>query len=181
MTRSKRPLRLTPLPDADWDDRSRTALASLIPAERANAQGAGNVLATLLHHPDLTAAYLPFNAYLLRDSTLSARIREVALLRVVHRGNCAYLWSHHLPLAARAGLSDEDIGAIHSGRCAGVTDQAVIQAVDELTTDSTITQATWDRLGEVFTDQQRMDLVFTIGGYLLLAMAVNTFGVQEEQ
>jgi len=25
-----------------------------------------------------------------------------------------------------------------------------------------------------------MDLVFTIGGYLLLAMAVNTFGVQEE-
>jgi len=25
-----------------------------------------------------------------------------------------------------------------------------------------------------------MDLVFTIGGYLLLAMAVNTFGVQDE-
>jgi 4-carboxymuconolactone decarboxylase len=25
-----------------------------------------------------------------------------------------------------------------------------------------------------------MDLTFTIGGYLLLALAVNTFGVQEE-
>lgn len=180
MTSPERPLRLTPLPDADWDDRSRTALASLIPAERANARDAGNVLATLLHHPDLTAAYLPFNAYLLRDSTLSPRIREVALLRVVHRGNCAYLWSHHLPLAARAGLTEEDIEAIHSGRCADITDQTVVQAVDELTTDSTITQPTWDQLGQIFTDQQRMDLVFTIGGYLLLAMAVNTFGVQEE-
>jgi 4-carboxymuconolactone decarboxylase len=180
MTGSERPLRLTPLPDVDWDDRCRTALASLIPAERANVHGAGNVLATLLRHPDLTGAYLPFNAYLLRDSTLSARIREVALLRVVHRGNCAYLWSHHLPLAARAGLTTEDINAIHYGRCIDITDQMVVQAVDELTTDSTITQATWDQLGQVFTDQQRMDLVFTIGGYLLLAMAVNTFGVQEE-
>ena len=180
MTDSERPLRLTPLPDPEWDERCRTALASLIPAERANVHGAGNVLATLLRHPDLTGAYLPFNAYLLRDSTLSPRIREVALLRVVYRGNCEYLWTHHLPLAARAGLTEADINAIRSGRCADITDQTVIQAVDDLTTESTITQATWDQLCQLFTDQQRMDLVFTIGGYLLLAMAVNTFGVQEE-
>ena len=51
----ERPLRLTPLPDAEWDDRCREALSSLIPAERANAHGAGNVLATLVRHPDLTA------------------------------------------------------------------------------------------------------------------------------
>jgi hypothetical protein len=56
----------------------------------------------------------------------------------------------------------------------------VIQAVDDLTADRTISQTIWEELGRVFTDQQRMDLVFTIGGYLLLAMAVNTFGVQDE-
>ena len=180
MTSSEHPLRLTPLPDPEWDDRCRTALASLIPAERANVHGAGNVLATLLRHPDLTGAYLPFNAYLLRDSTLSPRIREVALLRVVHRGNCEYLWSHHVPIAARAGLSPDDIDAVRLGSCLDRRDQMVIQAVDDLTADSTIAQATWEELGQVFTDQQRMDLVFTIGGYLLLAMAVNTFGVQGE-
>lgn len=180
MTATERPLRVKPLPDAEWDDRCRTALASLIPADRANGQGAGNVLATLLRHPDLTAAYLPFNTYLLRDSTLSPRIREVALLRVVHRGNCDYLWWHHIPIAARAGLSPDDIDAVRSGNCVDRCDQMVIQAVDDLTTDSTIAQTTWEELGQVFTDQQRMDLVFTIGGYLLLAMAVNTFGVQNE-
>jgi alkylhydroperoxidase family enzyme len=180
VTAAEHPLRLTPLPDAEWDDRSRSALASLIPAERANVHGAGNVLATLVRHPDLTEAYLPFNAYLLRDSTLSARIREVALLRVVHHGNCAYLWSHHLPIAARAGLSPDDIDAIRSGNCVDRHDQMVIQAVDDLTTDSTIAQTTWKELARVLTDQQRMDLVFTIGGYLLLAMAVNSFGVQDE-
>ncbi len=175
-----RPLRLTPLPAKEWDDRARGALASLIPSDRANPSGAGNVLSTLVRHPNLTEAYLPFNAYLLKDSTLSPRIREVALLRVVYRGNCEYLWSHHVPIAARTGLSSKDISAIRSGNCPEPHDQMVVQAVDDLTADSTIKQATWEELGRVFTDQQRMDLVFTIGGYLLLAMAVNTFGVQEE-
>jgi 4-carboxymuconolactone decarboxylase len=174
------PNRLTPLPAEEWDDRARAALASLIPRDRANPSGAGNVLSTLVRHPDLTEAYLPFNAYLLKNSTLSPRIREVALLRVVHHAHCDYLWSHHLPIAARAGLSPEDIGAIRSGESPVRHDQMVIQAVDDLTATSAVTQAVWNELGQVFTDEQRMDLVFTIGGYLLLAMAVNTFGIQDE-
>jgi 4-carboxymuconolactone decarboxylase len=179
-TTDPHPRRLTPLPAEEWDDRARAALASLIPPDRANPSGAGNVLSTLVRHPDLTGAYLPFNAYLLRDSTLSPRIREVALLRVVYRGNCEYLWSHHVPIAARAGLSPQDISSIRAGNCPDRHDQVVIQAVDDLSAYNTVTQATWEELGQVFTDEQRMDLVFTIGGYYLLAMAVNTFGVQEE-
>ncbi|MHC1406605.1 carboxymuconolactone decarboxylase family protein, partial [Mycobacterium avium subsp. paratuberculosis] len=46
---------------------------------------------------------------------------------------------------------------------------------------STLSRQTWDRLCELFTQRQCMDLIFTIGGYLLLALAVNTFGVQEEE
>ena len=175
------PLRLTPLPADEWDERARTALSSLIPADRANPSGAGNVLATMVRHPDLTRAYLPFNSYLLRDSTLSARIREVALLRVVHRADCEYLWSHHIPLAKRAGLSAEDIDAVRSGDCSDPLDGLVVRAVDDLVTQHTVAPPTWDELGHRFSDEQRMDLVFTIGGYLLLAIAVNTFGVQEEQ
>lgn len=175
-----RPVRLTPLPAEEWDERARASLASLIPAERANPSGAGNVLSTMVRHPDLTRAYLPFNAYLLRDSTLSPRIREVALLRVVCRGECEYLWSHHIPIAERAGLSSEEISAIRCGDAADPVDRMVIRAVDELTAQHTITQSTWDELAQAFSDEQRMDLVFTIGGYLLLAMAVNVFGIQDE-
>ena len=126
----RHPLRLTPLPAEDWDDRARAALASLIPPDRANPSGAGNVLSTLVRHPDLTGAYLPFNTYLLKNSTLTPRVREVALLRVVHRSNCDYLWSHHIPIAERAGLSPEDISAVRSGSCPDRDDQMVIQAVE---------------------------------------------------
>lgn len=177
----RHPLRLTPLPADEWDERARDALASLIPTERANPVGAGNVLSTMVRHPGLTAAYLPFNAYLLTRSTLSPRVREVALLRVVHRSNCGYLWSHHIPIALRAGLTDSEIEDVRCGRCADHADQAVIRAVDDLTGDSTISQPTWKLLGDLFTEQQCMDLTFTIGGYLLLALAVNTFGIQEER
>jgi alkylhydroperoxidase family enzyme len=173
-------MRLTPLPDEDWDDDTRAALKALLPPERANARDAGNVLATMVRHPDLTRAYLRFNAYLLMDSTLSPRVREVALLRIVHRCDCDYLWAHHLPIAQRAGLTAAEIEAIRNDGLTQEPDRAVVRAVDELDERSTICDATWAELGRHLDDRQRMDLVFTVGGYCLLAMAVNTFGIEDE-
>lgn len=177
---NRHPLRLTPLPATEWQEHTRAALASLIPPERAHPAGAGNALSTLVRHPELTRAYLPFNAYLLMHSMLSPRVRELALLRVVHRRDCDYLWSHHVPIARRAGLTDGDIADIRDGDLATAVDQAVLHAVDDLVDRGTISPPVWDALGRHFSDQQRMDLVFTIGGYELLAMAVNTFGVEDE-
>jgi alkylhydroperoxidase family enzyme len=173
-------VRSQPLPEAEWDDEMRAVLASLLPAERRNARDAGNVLATLVRHPALVRAYLPFNAYLLRDSTLSARTKEVAMLRTVLRRDCSYIWSHHLPIAARAGLSTDDVAGIEAGHCPDPQDQLVVSAVDELADRNTITDATWEGLGRSFTDEQRLDLIFTFGGYAMLAMAVNALGIEEE-
>jgi 4-carboxymuconolactone decarboxylase len=172
--------RLAPLPDEEWDDRARAALTALLPPERANARDAGNVLATMVRHPDLTRAYLRFNAYLLIDSTLSARVREVALLRIVHRRDCSYLWWHHVPIAQRAGLTASEIDAIRDGEVTNDQDRVVVRAVDELDERSTISDTTWAELGRHFDDRQRMDLVFTVGCYCSLAMAVNTFGIEDE-
>ena len=133
----------------------------------------------MVRHPDLTRAYLKFNAYLLIDSTLSARVREAALLRIVHLRDCDYLWSHHVPLAGRAGLTASEIDAIRHGEVTDDQDRVVVRAVDELNENSTISDMTWAELGRHFDDRQRMDLVFTAGGYCLLAIAVNTFGIED--
>jgi len=172
--------RLTPLPDGEWDDETRAAVTALLPPARANARDAGNVLATLVRHPGLTRAYLKFNAYLLRDSTLSPRAREVAILRAVHKRDCEYLWSHHVPIAQRAGLSAAEIDAIRDDEVTQDPDGVIVRAVDELDGHSTISDATWAELGRHLDDRQRMDLVFTVGGYCLLAMAVNAFGIEDE-
>lgn len=172
--------RLAPLPDGEWTDDSRAALRSLLPAERRNPRDAGNVLSTLLRHPGLTHAYLTFNAHVLRESTLPDRVREIAVLRAAQRRGCDYLWHHHVPIAHRAGLTDAEIDGVHAGAPADETDRLVVNAVDELHDRDAVTDATWHALGRVFDDRQRMDLVFTVGCYDLLATAVNTFEIQDE-
>ncbi|MGA8547351.1 MAG: carboxymuconolactone decarboxylase family protein [Mycobacterium sp.] len=174
-------MRLSPLPADQWDDAARDAVASMLPEERRNPGGAGNLLSTLVHHPKLTRAFLRFSVYLLSDSTLPPRIRELVILRVAHRRSCDYEWTHHVTLGKRVGLSDADIDAVQTGNPADDFDRAVLAAVDELDEKTNLSDQTWATLGERLDEQQRMDLIFTIGGYTALAMGLNTFGVEVEE
>lgn len=173
-------MRLTPLPAEQWDDDVQLALKGMLPRDRQNPEGAGTALSTLVRHPDLTKAFLGFNVYLLFRSTLPARLREVAVLRVAHRRECAYEWEHHVEMAEAEGLTDADVEAIRNGGANDELDRLVVRATDELEDTSNLTDETWAALGEHLSERQRMDFVFTVGAYGMLAMAFNTFGVQLE-
>jgi AhpD family alkylhydroperoxidase len=184
-------MRLPPLPEDQWDERTRASLAALLPPDRRNPQGAGNAMATLARHPDLTETFLPFNTRLLLRNTLPPRLRELAILRVARRCACAYEWTHHTRIAAKAGLSEAEIEAAGRGEAvanldsanldSANLDSAVLAAVDELGDGCNLSDRTWATLGEHLDERQLMDLVFTIGAYSMLAMAFNTFGVEPEQ
>ncbi|MEO3787417.1 carboxymuconolactone decarboxylase family protein [Actinocorallia sp. B10E7] len=173
-------MRLPPLPDDQWDEQVDAALAGMLPAARRNLEGAGNALGTLVRHPALARSFLGFNIHLLFRSTLPPRLRELAILRVSRRRGCDYEWIHHLKLGADAGLSEAEMRAAGEGEATGPLERAVLRAVDELDDDSNLSDHTWAELGEHLDERQRMDLVFTIGAYCLLAMAFNTFGVEPE-
>ncbi|OBF46389.1 carboxymuconolactone decarboxylase [Mycobacterium sp. 852002-50816_SCH5313054-b] len=173
-------MRLTPLPADQWDEAVEQSLSGMLPPERRNPRDAGTLMSTLARHPKLARAYLRFGGYLLLESSLPARIRELAILRVAHRRECAYEWSHHVDIATKAGLTDAEIAAARSGEADDEFERAVFTAVDELDEKSNISDQTWTTLGERLDERQRMDLVFTIGGYIALAMAINAFGVQLE-
>ena len=173
-------MRLPPLPEDEWDDETRAALAVLLPARRLNPLGAGDALAALARHPDLTRAFLTFGKHVMMDSTLPPRVRELAILRVARRRDCSYEWTHHARIAAKAGLTAAEIEGAGRGEAAGALEKAVLVAVDELDGDSEVSDGTWAALGEHLDERQRMDLVFTVGAYCLMAMAFNTFGVEPE-
>jgi AhpD family alkylhydroperoxidase len=172
--------RLPPLPDDQWDDRTRAALAGTLPRSRQNAREAGNALATMVRHPDLAKAFLTFNMHLLFRSSLPPRLRELTILRVARRRGCTYEWVHHVRMATEIGLSEAEIEAAGDGKAAGELEIAVLAAVDELDDTSTLSDGTWATLREHLEEPQVMDLVFTVGAYCLLAMAFNTFGVEPE-
>ena len=173
-------MRLPPLPADQWDDAARHAVSVMLPEERRNPADAGSLLATLVRHPKLTRAYLKYSTYLLYGSTLPPRIREQIILRVAHRRDCTYEWSHHVEMGEGVGLTAADIETAQTGQSNDAFDNALMRAVDELDEKTTISDQTWATLGERLDEQQRMDLVFTTGNYIALAMAINTFGVEFE-
>ncbi|RAV08106.1 carboxymuconolactone decarboxylase family protein [Mycolicibacterium sp. GF69] len=172
-------MRLSPLPADQWDEAVEAALASMS-AERRNPELAGNLLSTLVRHPKLTRAFLRFNFHLLYGSTLAPRLRELAVLRVAHLTNCEYEWRHHVEMGREEGLTDDIIDALQRGEAADELDRAVLRAVDELQDNSIVSDETWSVLSQHLEERQLMDLVFTIGCYGALAMAINTFGVEPD-
>ena len=94
-----------------------------------------------------------------------------------------YEWGQHVLIARRCDISDEEIARVAAGPDAAgwsAADAAVIRAADELHADQMIGNETWAALSRSWNPQQLMDLVFTIGQYHLVAMALNTFGVQRD-
>jgi alkylhydroperoxidase family enzyme len=174
-------VRVPPLPADQWDDTVDHALSGMLPPERRNPAGAGNLLATLVRHPTLTRAFLRFNNHLLFSSTLSPRLRELAVLRVAHLSNSEYEWRHHVRMGGEVGLTEDVIEGIQRGQAADELDRAVLHAVDELQEKSNVSDETWTVLSDHLDERQRMDLVFTIGCYGALAMAINTFGVAPDE
>src|SRR6202012_5201133 len=141
-------MRLQPLPADQWDEAVQRSLSVMLPPERGNPQDASNALATFVNHPALAKAFLRFNVHLLMSSTLPTRIRELAILRVAHRRDCAYEWSHHVSMAKDEGITDDQIAAVKRGEAADPFDRVVITAVDELEEKSELSDQTWAALGE---------------------------------
>jgi alkylhydroperoxidase family enzyme len=180
--------RIPPLPPHEWPAEMRGALAALRPEHprhpfppREGRPRALNALGTLARHPELTRAYHTFNGYILFASTLTPRQRELLVLRVARVRESDYEWAQHAVLAGDVGLDEEEVGRIAEGPGApgwSPIDRAMLQSVDELIGDGTVSDATWETLAAELDEQQLMDLVFTVGAYEVLAMAFRSFGVE---
>jgi hypothetical protein len=59
-------------------------------------------------------------------------------------------------------------------------DTAIVRAADELYADDTISNATWTALDEQFDEKQLLDVLITTGGYRMVSMVLNSFGVPAE-
>jgi alkylhydroperoxidase family enzyme len=171
--------RLEPKPADEWDDRTR----ELLGATGTPGGGTINIFATLAHHPDLLRRWLVFGSHVLAKSTLSARHRELVILRVGWLCRAPYEWGQHVEIARREGITDDEIARLAAGPDAPGWDPfeaTLLRAVDELHADQTISDETWNGLAEQYDSQQVLDLIFTVGQYTLVSMALNATGVERD-
>ena len=81
------------------------------------------VFTTLARNRSLFRRWLLFAGGLMPGGKLSRRDTELVILRVAHEKDSEYEWHHHERLAARSGLSAEQISAVREGPGAGVFSQ----------------------------------------------------------
>ena len=154
----------------------------LEPRER-NGQVLG-VWSTCAQATELCNAWLGFTDYLLQDSTLPVRDRELLIMRIGWLNGGAYEWAAHTGLARSVGISDEELRRIMEGPDAAgwsAWDATLLLAADELHNNALVSDATWNALAARYTQRQLMEAVFTVGQYNLVAMYLNSLGVQFEE
>jgi 4-carboxymuconolactone decarboxylase len=162
-----------PLPRDEWDDETRALLG-----DRSL-----NIFATLARYPKLLKRWLVFGNHVLAKSTLPARERELLILRTGWLCRAPYEWGQHVAIGRAAGVTDEDITRLTQSPDApgwSDLDAALVRAADELHELSTLTDATYAALAAHFDTQQLLDIVFTVGQYNLVSMALNTFRVERD-
>ncbi len=171
--------RIKPLAESEWNAEQQKILRPLMRNGRVL-----NVFTTIANHPKMADRWLTFAAYILGESTLPLRDREILILRIGWLCQSEYEFGQHTSIGKSAGLTDEEIKRITEGPKApgwDPFDAALLQAVDELHADAFITDATWNALARRYNKQQLMDVVATVGEYNLVSMFLNSFGVQLDE
>ena len=141
------------------------------------------IFATLGRHPRLFRAWLRFAATLMfrGESRTDGRL---ITLRTAWRCGSWYEWVRHAALAERAGLAAADIERTVEGPTADgwrPRQRLLLQATNELHDLRAITDRTWQALSaEKLDDRELVELFLLVGHYDMLAMTLNSLGVEPE-
>jgi alkylhydroperoxidase family enzyme len=135
------------------------------------------IVVTLLRHPGLWESICALSIQLLgTEAKLTARDRELAVLRITWLWGAPYAWGEHTKHAKRAGISSEEIERITEGSAAPGWDpfeSAILRAAEELHDGAMISDATWEVLASRLDECQLFELTVLIGQFTNIAYFQN--------
>jgi alkylhydroperoxidase family enzyme len=171
-----KPARITPLEPAEWPPEVKEWLA------RYGNRPVAAIYRTYARHVAMDKPRTEVSEHIRQDSTLSMRIRELLIVRIGVLCRSEYEWAAHAPALRRAGMTDTDMQRVVAESPVGgdPVELLLLRATDELHRDGVVSDATWRALAASFDSKQMLDILTTIGGYRMVSMALNSFGVQLE-
>lgn len=144
-------------------------------AERIRLRRGGHLTpldGMLLHSTPVADGWNNLLGAIRNSTTLSAAIRELAILRVAALNGAPYEWRAHEPVAREAGLVDAQLDALREGgEQAPLTaaQRATLDYTDAMTRDVAVPDAVFEDLREHFDDRQIVELTATVGTYNLVS------------
>lgn len=143
-----------------------------------------NIVRMLAHaQSDLEPILLLVRAILV-DQQLSAQLRELAILQVAKLAQARYEWVQHVPIAKSVGVTDEQIALVEQGRddtpAFDSRAKCVLRVAQEVMVSPTLSEETFVVLQTSFSPREIVELLLTIGCYLMLGRIMTVLEVDLE-
>lgn len=141
------------------------------------------VFTTLSRHRRLFRRWLPLADGLLMRGDLPRADTELLILRTAWNCDCWYVWVQHAGIAPFHGLSTDAVASVAEWpgyECWSPRQRHLLRAADELHASRVVTDATWVPLAAELSDAELVELCFLVGHYEMLAMTVNSLGIEPE-
>ena len=141
---------------------------------------------TLLHSPPVADGWNTFLGAIRTRTSLPSAILELAICRVAALNGAVYEWTHHAPLASKAGLSVEALATLltapesqvgeeeardgadgdkESRGGLGAKEWAVLAYTDQMTRSVAVGEEAFDRLRKFFTEKEIVEITATVAAY----------------
>jgi alkylhydroperoxidase family enzyme len=121
---------------------------------------------------------------ILAQQKLSAKLRELAILRVANLSGSRYEWVQHLSLAMLVGATRAQVDAIEKGdvdaACFDDTERLVLHFATEVLRDARCSDEMFAAMRQTFSPQEIVELVLAVGYYMMIARLCEVTGVDIE-
>ena len=174
--------RLAPFDEADITREDMVAMGTN--PDNPDGRPRMNLFRTMLHNTELMNHWRPFGDYVNAADTISARDKELLIMRLAWLYYSEYEWTAHYNAALRVGLTAEQIEATKTGPESELWDEfdrAWLRATEELYEGAFISDANWEILTGRYTEAQLMHMLATVAHYHFVAMLTNTLGIQRDE
>jgi alkylhydroperoxidase family enzyme len=168
-----------PYPDVD-----RPELAPVVARIKAERGGRLlNLYRMLLHSPPVASGWLALFTAIRQQSTLSGRLRELAILRIAILNGAEYEFKAHMPFALKEGVTQAQLDALKAGRApAGLTeaDEAALAYAEAMTRTIQVPDPVFAAIRKHLDDREVLELTATIAGYNLVSRVLEALRIDHE-
>jgi 4-carboxymuconolactone decarboxylase len=140
-----------------------------------------NIFGVLGRHPKLLKRFNLLGGFLLNKGLLPEREREIVILRIGWNARAQYEFGQHTLIGRRCGLTDDEIVGLTrrvDEHAWSAEDRDLIALADELAEDDCVTDETWARLANRWSDAELVELLVLAGFYRMVSGFLNSAGVQ---
>lgn len=169
--------RLPPLDYEQLDAEQKAMWDKIVSGPRGRVAGPYHAW---LRIPKFAAIAEQYGRYVRYETSLPARLTEMAILIVARHWNAQVEWWAHHGLALKAGLDPAIADAIAERRAPpfrNEDERIVFDMTHELINTRKLTDATYAQALNAFGEKGLIQLVAVLGNYFAVALVLNTFEI----